>query len=182
MAGCCLNCADKRSIPVDRSGTVKNILVVLGCDPRSSKMIDFVLKAAIGLDVNIVLRPHPASPIDPDISSIRNISISRDDIETDIVNSDVVVYDLSKVALEALNLGKPVIHITFDNDVLLYDPIVLDCGFKWEADSSDMFMKAINSICSLTVDEYKERSVLAKDYAGKYLVEKSEKSLSAFII
>lgn len=89
-------------------------------------------------NVNIILRPHPAHPID----NIHGFEISKEpDLYKDILRHDVCLYANSTAAFESIALGVPVLNINDQSDPLFLCPAMRHVVY-----SSDEFHDVIKTI------------------------------------
>lgn len=141
-------------------------------------------------DYKIKIRPHPALPLerishllDDDIVShpYPHMSISQNTtLKEDLEESDMVIYWGSTVAIEALMMGKPLIH--FDSgDILSYDPLFECPHLKWIVDKNSNLPKTIEKIYTLSDEEYHFRLDHAREYLESYLCPNTEEGLDKFL-
>jgi len=96
--------------------------------------------------------------------------------------SVVVLYDGSKVALEAMRFGLPVININPFFDSLSFDPLINWVTFKWVASSKESLLKSLDEIMSMDNREYDNKRKEAIKYSKDYLGEKKSNYLDAFTL
>ncbi|MFA5034375.1 MAG: hypothetical protein WC500_01125 [Candidatus Margulisiibacteriota bacterium] len=152
----------------------KKILAVLGCQPRAGLMIDWLTQAFRQTDYQVVVRPHPASPLSGKVPFV----VSNSDLLTDLTEAAVVLYDLSAVGLEALALGRPVVHLRFD-DWLSFDPLF---GFrgKSEAASPAELLSKVARLLALESEQRLELTSQGADFVKRYLGEITPEKLNLF--
>jgi hypothetical protein len=185
--GCSLS-ATKSNITIKGRPKGNNLLVVLGCYPRAKVMLDFVVSSLKDSGFHLILRSHPASPLREysnrlafDLSSASEVEVSTNTLEKDLERSIAVLYDGSKVALEAMRAGLPVININSFYDVFSYDPLINWDTFKWNAMSKESLLDSLNIIISMTEKEYYNQRNKAIRYSIEYLGAKNSDYLDAFI-
>ena len=83
-----------------------------------------------------------------------NISFSQEtSVEEDIAQCDLVLYWGTTVAIEAIMLGKPIVH--FDRgDLVSFDPLFELDEFKWTISPIQGLNIIIEKIQSLSEDEF----------------------------
>ena len=164
------------------------ILVVLGA--RAVELVHFVQRALMKDEkYKVIFRAHPALPwryikahLRCDINSCGSFSVSDNtSVGMDLETADIVVYDASSIAIEALRMGIPVIHVEL-NGLLSFDPLVGFSDFKWTVRSAKDCKGAIRNIDELSDDEYEARQVKAREYADDYAYEITEARLCEFLI
>lgn len=137
----------------------------------------------------IKIRTHPAMPIEHiihklnyDIGSFPHISLSENtSLEQDLSESDMVIYWGSTVALEALTMGKPIIH--FDSgDILSYDPLFECHHLKWVVSKHTNLLKVIEEIYEMSDEEFCLQLGQAKEYLDDYFYRITDERLSEFIV
>ncbi|MBU2265600.1 MAG: hypothetical protein KJ977_01025, partial [Candidatus Omnitrophica bacterium] len=133
---------------------LKNILVALEGNIDVHCIVDYVLSQMQGRNgYHIKIRTHPMVPwpyfkrrFAYDLSRMPNVSVSNGNyLYDDIIWADIVIYWGTTVSLEALSIGKPVIH--FDRgEILSYDPL-FDCRhLKWVVHKEDSLKAKLDEI------------------------------------
>lgn len=152
----------------------KKILAILGCQPRAGMMLDWLTQAFQRTDYQVVVRPHPASPLSGKVP----FAVSNADLLTDLTEAAVVLYDLSAVGLEALALGRPVIHLRFD-DLLSFDPLF---GFreKSEAASPSELLSKVAWIMAMDGGQRLEMAEKGAEFVKRYLAAITPEKLNLF--
>ncbi|OGC11375.1 hypothetical protein A3K48_02525 [candidate division WOR-1 bacterium RIFOXYA12_FULL_52_29] len=152
----------------------KKVLTVLGCQPRAGMMIDWLTQAFQRTDYQVVLRPHPASPLRGKVP----FTVSNSDLLTDLTEAAVVLYDLSAVGLEALALGRPVVHLRFD-DLLSFDPLL---GFrgKSEASSPSELLSKVAWIMAMDGGQRLEMAEKGVEFVKRYLAAVTPEKMMLF--
>ena len=167
-----------------------NILVVLEGIFEVYKMVNYVLRELQGNTKHqVVIRSHPVLPLnrmahklDYRINDIQNFDVScNPSLKKDIEWADIVIYWGTTVALEALSMGKPVIHYEMDS-VLSYDPL-FDCNYlKWVVSDKDSLIPAIDEIYSLNDEQFAREQRNAKSYLSRYFFPVTEEGLNKFLV
>ena len=175
---------------MNRAGS-NRILVVLGGVPsRAVELVHFVRQSLMkGEKYRVIIRAHPALPweyiksdLGCDMGLCGSISVSDNkSVGMDLESADIVMYDASSIAIEALRMGIPVIHVAL-NDLLSFDPLVGFNYFKWTVRSAEDLKSAIRNIDELSDGEYRARQVKARAYSVDYAYEITEERLGEFMI
>ena len=98
----------------------------------------------------------------------------------DIEWAGIVLYWGSTVGLEALALGRPVIHYQ-NNSVLNYDPL-FDCNLlKWIVTDRVSLRSTLEEIMHMPDSEYEHKKVKAHEYLKEYVYPVSDNGLSTFL-
>jgi len=172
-----------------RAKSCRVLLVLRGIPSVVRDSLRFVYRALKDNEkYKLTIRPHPALPpekfkhfLDFDIFSCKNFSISANtSVEEDLKEADVVLYDASAVAIEALMMGIPVVNITLDT-ILSADPLFQCAQFRWTACSEEDLSRILDAICNLTDEEYYYQQKKAKEFVGEYVSEVTDVRLDAFI-
>jgi len=152
-----------------------NILLVLDGVEEAYQLVNYTVgELKNNPNYNLTIKPHPAFPlykfikhIKYDLDMISNIKVSSNNsVPKDLSNADIVIYWGSTIALEALNMGIPVIHHDNCNKSFLsYDPLFDFNHLKWSINSNDSLIDTIEQILSLKDEEY----IIARDKVKKYI-------------
>lgn len=189
---CALRFSYLHSLPVREVSVPKVLLVALSGIVRGAELLDYVLaQAHILQDWKIIIREHPALTIadlsyrnrrDYKIESFMNIEVSRGrPLVDDLHKSKVVLYHSSTIALEALQMGIPVIYYD-DRRFLSFDP-AQDCPYlHWQTD-------ALHSLAPLLIDILKVRdedrimqAEQARQFVARYFYPVTPESLKKFVV
>ena len=169
-----------------RSG---HILVVLEGIFEVYKMVNYVLRELQGnAKYQVVIRAHPVLPLNRmahklnhRINDTQNFNISSNpSLKRDIEWADMVIYWGTTVALEALSMGKPVIHYQMDS-VLSYDPLFECSHLKWIVSDKDSLILIIDEIYSLNDEQFVKEQRNAKSYLSRYFFPVTEEGLNKFL-
>ena len=167
-----------------------NILVVLEGIFEVYKMVNYVLRELQGnTKYQVTVRTHPVLPLnrmahklEHRIDDIPSFNIScNPSLKKDIEWADIVIYWGTTVALEALSVGKPVIHYEMDS-VLSYDPLFECSHLKWVVSGKDHLVPVIQKIYSLSNEQFKAEQHEAKAYLSRYFFPVSEEGLNKFLV
>ncbi|MCR4290324.1 MAG: hypothetical protein NUV86_08720, partial [Candidatus Scalindua sp.] len=165
------------------------ILVALEGVYECYKLVNFVFNALSGTnDFQVIIRTHPARPFNKikndlcfDIDSHTNFSVStQKTLKEDLSEVDILIYWGSTVAMEALMMGIPVIHVSLD-DIVAVDPL-FDCRhLKWTVKNREELQEVISQIYNLPEQNYLDQYDEAKSYIEKYLKKVTDNRLYEFI-
>lgn len=150
------------------------VLAILGCQPRAGMMLDWLTQAFQRTDYRVVVRPHPASPLSGKVP----FAVSNTDLLTDLTEAAVVLYDLSAVGLEALALGRPVVHLRFD-DLLSFDPL-FSFREKSEAASPAELLSKVAWLLAMDGGQRLEMAEKGGEFVKRYLGAITPEKLNLF--
>ncbi|MBF0522438.1 MAG: hypothetical protein HQL24_05210 [Candidatus Omnitrophica bacterium] len=180
------NVFSKTALPRKRDG---NILLALEGIKDVQLMADYVLRELKGDErYKINIRTHPLLPweylkkrISPELYLKPNITISHNkSLIEDITEANVVIYWGTAVAMEALKMGRPVIH--FNNGFILSFDTLFNChDLKWTVTYGDSLKKTLEEIDSLDDKKFASQRERAALYLEKYVYKITEDSLNKFI-
>lgn len=116
------------------------------------------------------------------LGKISNFTASGEmSLKDDIEASDMVIYWGTTVALEALSMGRPVIH--FDNGSLLsYDPLFKCNDLKWTVSKRESLVAKIEKIYKLSDEDFYAQRTSAQVYLKRYFYPITDNNLKEFII
>ena len=187
--GCAL-----RSISTEGSGAapggrinIKNILVALASSADEYVKMLMFLEDALAPEstYDLVIRPHPAVPIDAAFRIFKpsrlKYRLSGSMLKDDLAWCDAVLYAASAVSLDAVSMGKPVIHVELD-DFLDPDPLFYADILKWRCDDPRKLTTVFEYISGLDENEVKRMRIEAADYAKKYFYSINKTNLAQFLI
>ena len=175
--------------PAQKPQEHRSILLALEGIFESYHMVNYVLgQLSNDTKYKVKVRTHPVLPLkifkhklDFDLKAMRHVSFSKGtNLKDDIESSDIVMYWGSTVALEALWMGKPVIH--FDNgNILSFDPL-FDCShLKWTVSRDKDLGSVLKEIDLLDPEEYEHQKTEAKTYLQHYFYPVTDENLSHFL-
>jgi hypothetical protein len=166
------------------------VLVVLEGVKDVLPLVEYVLDhAPYCPNVTLRIRAHPVLPFERllsflgrDIELFDNVEVSHGrSIAEDLEDCDAVLYWGTTVALEALMLGRPVIH--FDRgDLLSYDPLFELQDFKWRVSVGIDLSSVLDVIRRLSDQEYYKLQERARNYVTNYFRPADDDSLSQFML
>jgi surface carbohydrate biosynthesis protein (TIGR04326 family) len=180
---------DFRPMARRNSKTEFQVLVVLEGVRDVLPLVMYVLdQAPKSRDINFRIRAHPVLPFGKLLSYLENGTEMPENMEVssgksvveDVGESDVILYWGTTVALEALMLGKPVIH--FDRgDLLSYDPLFELGDFKWRVSDRVDLKHILSEIRELPDHEYSQLQETARRYVTDYFRPVDDNSLTKFL-
>jgi len=172
--------------PRSRSG---GILIALEGIYEVYNLVNYALgQLRSRTDLKVKIRTHPVLPfsrfknkIKYNINGLPHVSFSGNtSIKEDIEVSDIVIYWGSTVALEALMIGRPVIH--FDNNTILsYDPLFENSHLKWTVSEDVSLCKVIEQIYAMNDELFYSEQRKARKYLENYFYPVKEEALKKFI-
>ena len=165
------------------------ILVALEGTWEVLPLLEYVLDQAPGcLDFRFRIRVHPVLPLSKLLKKLGKTIIRGGNVEvslggtvaSDVEDSSAVLYWGTTVALEALMMGKPILH--FDRgDFLSYDPLFEFDDFKWTVRKSQDLCSVLDDICNLSEEESTVLKEKGRNYIRSYFHEVDGKSMSKFL-
>ena len=153
-------------------------------------LVNYVLRElAEATDYQVKIRTHPAMPLghirhklDCDIGSLAHVSLSENTpLEQDLNESDLVIYWGSTVALEALMMGKPIVHFN-SGEILSYDPLFECHHLKWVVSQQAPLLRVIEEIYNMSDEEYNLQFKQAREYLDDYFYKITDERLGEFIV
>ncbi|MFB3883641.1 MAG: hypothetical protein ACE144_00355 [Thermodesulfobacteriota bacterium] len=176
--------------PISKRKKTGHILVVLEGILDVYKMVNYVVRELKGNhQYDVTIRTHPVLPFDHfkgkltcNLNDVSNFRVSSNaSLKDDIDWADMVLYWGSTVALEALSMGKPVIHYQMDS-ILSYDPL-FDCKhLKWVLSEKESLAPAIEEIYSLSDERFEEEQAKARQYLSRYFHPVAVERLEKFLV
>jgi len=134
------------------------------------------------------IRAHPGLQLSKLLKKIGKRIIPGGNVEvslggtvaSDVEDSSAVLYWGTTVALEALMMGKPLIH--FDRgDLLSYDPLFEFDDFKWTTTKSQDLRSVLEEIRGLSEEESAVLKEKGRNYIRSYFHKVDDKSMSKFL-
>jgi len=166
-----------------------NILIGLEGIQEVYKMVEYVLKELGGnKEYKVRIRTHPVLSWDYfrksrgfDLAKYPNFNLSaggplKDDLEW----ADVVVYWGSTIGVEALNIGRPVVHYDIGS-VFNYDPLFESGDLKWVVSEDVRLAVILEKIRGLSDEEFLSSWEKAKAYLNNYFYPINEGNLTEFM-
>ncbi len=168
-----------------------HILVALEGLPDVARLIDVVIsQLSMRDDLTIRIRTHPVLRFNlimpllkQNIKSLKHVELSDGSfsLAEDLLWADIVLYWGTTVSLEALSLGKPVIH--FDNGSLIsFDPLFKLDQLKWITHRRTDLSQLIDQIYNLSDREFNEQLKAAQQYLARYFHPVTPNAMEKFIL
>jgi len=163
------------------------VLVPLTMVKRESvKIMNFLYDAGLPeTDIEVVVRCHPAAPFgtfanEMDFVLPENFTVSvKREAADELLESDVVLYTWTTVAVEALKLGIPIIYMDILRPMYV-DPLFESNSHKRIVKCSDEIIPAIESIYNMNDEHYYEEQRKAQDYLDEYFYPVNDRNISPF--
>jgi surface carbohydrate biosynthesis protein (TIGR04326 family) len=187
--GCGLRFEYLFQLPLSPRQNRGNILVALEGIFDVYHLVNYCLENLKEADeYTIRIRTHPVLPLDQlagklvrPLESVPHFGISTSKaLKEDLEWADVVIYWGSTVAMEALCLGKPVIHYDMGS-ILNYDPLFQCSELKWVVSNQDDLGKTIREIFAMNDEDYAAKQRMAKDYMNRYFLPVTDERMKRFL-
>lgn len=155
------------------------------------KMMNYCLQQIGNSDTyKILIRTHPVLPINKirhrlavPLEHYYNVAVSEGNSQpliADIRKAEIAMYWGSTVGMEALWLGKPVIH--FDNGALLSHDPLFDCPYlKWCVNERSSLVSVLNEIDRMSDLEFQSQKQKAREYLQNYFYPIKEENMKGFL-
>ncbi|MBF0594893.1 MAG: hypothetical protein HQL22_07985 [Candidatus Omnitrophica bacterium] len=185
--GCALRMAHLSREPFSR-GKGRKVLVALEGVDGVKHLVRYIfdqLKDEKGVEV--VFRTHPVLPwcyfkdhYGYDLQKIPHFRVSAGtSLIDDINHADVVVYWGTTVSMEALVLGRPVIH--FDNGSWLsFDPLFNCRHLKWDIKPQEDLKPLLDKVFSISDNDFALAFSAARGYLKEYFYPVSDQAMVEF--
>lgn len=166
-----------------------NILLGLEGIKEAYKMVRYVLGELGGNDkYKVRIRTHPVLPWQHfqhnhgfDLAKHPNFHLSPGGpLKDDVDWADTVIYWGSTVGVEALNVGRAVIHYNIGS-ILNYDPLFENSHLKWVVSESDKLVDTLEKINILNNEEFTFEWEKAKMYLNTYFHPITDENLKEFV-
>ncbi|MGK5091537.1 hypothetical protein WDW89_05900 [Deltaproteobacteria bacterium TL4] len=165
------------------------LLVALEGVKEVVSLIEFTFREALKCpEIEFCIRDHPVLSFQQILALSqwrgiipKNVSISKKQkVQQDIEACDAVLYWGTTVALEAIMLGRPVIH--FDRgDIFSYDSAFELEDFKWTVFINDDLGPILKEIQNLSDESYKILQTKAINYVKAYFHPVNVKAMALFL-
>ena len=166
----------------------KKILVALPIGSNASINLINLLLNVFGkkIQFSVIIKSHPVTPIEKILSKNKiNLpdhfkTVKNVDIYKLLNDADILIYNETTVAMEALMLGIPVIYADISN---YYDgDRLFTCRhLKWSANTSVELEKAINDIYNMDIYEFEKQQDSSRKYMKRYFLPITDNRLKKFI-
>ncbi len=166
-----------------------HILLALEGLPQVVQMTSYVLKE-LGNDpkYRLRIRTHPVLPLNDFVHRLAvdpreclNVDVSQGtSLQEDLAWADIVIYWGTTVALEAVSIGKPVIH--YDTGSLLsFDPLFELNDLKWQVNSRTRLVEVLDEINALPASVYETKRRAAQHYIAAYFHRITPEAMGRFL-
>jgi hypothetical protein len=174
-----------KPLPYNSSRTV--LVVLEGVFP-AAKVVDYILKMAPECrGWNFSLRFHPALPWEKLKAHCQtkefpaNVSFSKpQSLKADIENCEICLYWGSTAGIEALYLGRPVIHLDLGS-ALSFDPLFAHEGYHWKIRTGENLFGLLQKINSLSEIEKDKLCSESRQYLENYFLEVTDDRMQLFL-
>lgn len=165
-----------------------NILVGLEGIKEVHKMVGYVLKELGGdKEYNVRIRTHPVLSWEYfrkshgfDLAKYPNFHLSAGgSLKEDLEWADIVVYWGSTIGVEALNIGRPVVHYDIGS-IFNYDPLFESSDLKWVVNEKMRLAATLDKIRKLNDEEFLSAWEKAKMYLSNYFYPINKENLAEF--
>lgn len=165
------------------------ILLALEGIFEAYKMVNYVMTQLQGSSrYRVILRTHPVLPLSCfehklkfKLKGLSNFTLSRArTLQEDIEKADIAIYWGSTVGMEALWVGKPVIHYNM-GAMFSYDPLYECHDLKWVVKDQDPLPPVIEAIYALPDNEFKLQQRKARIYLEQYFYPITEAGFKKFL-
>lgn len=167
-------------------GAPRVLVALEGVHPAVVLLEYALAQAAAHPHIRFRVRAHPVFPLDKMCEMLppeqqvfpENVEASSaPSVHQDVAESDAVLYWGTTVALEAVMIGRPIIH--FDRgDALSYDPLFEIDAFHWTVRRGDAIADVMAEIEALSDDDYGSQQRRAAEYIKEYFIPVSENVIS----
>jgi hypothetical protein len=166
-----------------------HILVALEGVKDVHKLVGYVLRQIGGNSkFEVRVRTHPVlgwkyfqRVKGYDLAKYPNVRLSPNEtLKSDLEWSDVVIYWGSTLGVEALNMGRPVIHYD-TGSVLSYDPLFENTQLKSVVTEHIDLSQVLDKILGLSDLEFNDQLGKAKAYLKDYFIPVTQDNMEIFI-
>jgi len=169
-------------------GKLKTIMVPLTMVRKEClKIIDFLAKSKLSdKGYSVILRFHPLfvynslkKDLPQGLPEGFTVNIEKSAVEA-IGKADIVAYTWSTVAVEALKLGLPVVHLNILKP-LRVDPLFQCPGLKFQVENPEGLADTIEKIYGLRDEQFLKERSLSLEYLKGYFLPVDEAHLRNFL-
>jgi len=174
--------------PTRRPEKINKVLVALEGVPQVVLLAEYALQQATKHRyLTFCFRPHPILPMTKVLENSKwttelpeNVALSENaNVIDDVRRSDAILYWGTTVSLEAIMVGKPVIHLDV-GEMLSYDPLFDLRDFKWRVTRDQEIGQTIDRIEGLSNDEYTQQMGKAQQYVKDYFFPVNRSTMRPF--
>jgi len=164
---------------------IKILVAMEGLEEATFLLLYAIRQAELNPKIVFRVRAHPALSFSQMLQYTNyqgpfpdNLEISENcTLEADIIGTDILLYWGTTVALEAVLMGKPIVHLD-RGDLLSYDPLFQLKSFKWVATPDLDIMILIDDIIKLSDQEFNNLAGQARDYVLSYFHPVTDQNLA----
>jgi len=166
-----------------------NILLALEGIKDTHKLVAYVIRELKGNSKYTVrIRTHPVLPWKCfqskngfDLAKYPNFHLSSGGpLRADLEWADIVVYWGSTIGVEALNIGRPVVHYS-TGSILNYDPLFESSDLKWVVSENVKLAPVLEEINGLDEEGFTSGWKKAKVYLDSYFYPVTEENMKEFM-
>ncbi|MBI4309442.1 MAG: hypothetical protein HY591_03825, partial [Candidatus Omnitrophica bacterium] len=188
QAACALRFEYLRALAAHVRRPIRHVLLALEGSFIVEPMVKFVFEQLAGVKgYTLRIRTHPLLPWDVlekrlelKIKGFTNVEISNASLKADLEWGDVIVYYSTTVSMEALMMGKPVVHIDM-NSVLNFDPLFECNALKASVRCDGSLRDALKALEAMPDEQFKMEQRQARAYLDAYFFPVTEENISRFI-
>lgn len=167
----------------------KCILLALEGNFDIYKMVNYVIGQCGRTNYQFIIRTHPILPVKMikhkfifDLAQYKNIEISQGySLKEDIERSAITVYWGSSVGVEALWLGRPVIHYD-EGSIFSYDPLFECEDLHWCVTDNRRLSDVMDDIMALSDSDFEKKHQRALKYLKRYFKMVTGETWNQFFI
>tara|TARA_E500000331_G_C17245451_1_gene708929 strand:+ start:189 stop:1991 length:1803 start_codon:yes stop_codon:yes gene_type:complete len=177
-------------IPRRHNSKKKRVLVALEGVHPAAVLLDYALtQARITPEVLFIIRAHPVYPLKKMLKQLprdrrnfsANVEVSANrSINEDVSKSDLVLYWGTTVALEAVMLGRPIVHFN-RGDKLSYDPLFKLQTFHWQISRNERISTVLKIVIAMPDIEFESQRQAAVKYVKEYFLPVNDSVMSRLL-
>lgn len=170
----------------------KNIQILVALEGliEVTSLVEYTLTQAQKLPyVSFVIRPHPVLSLKEILGLLgrhledlpSNVSLSKNaHVLDDVRDCHAVLYWGTTVSVEAISLGRPVIH--FDRqDPLSYDPLFNLSNLHWTVSPDIDLSSIVDMIANMNNPKFEQEYQMAQNYVTGYFNKLEKQNLDKFL-
>ena len=188
QTSCALRFEYLHTISLSPRRKIRHILLALEGSWIAEPMVKSVFQQMAGSEsFTLRIRTHPILPWEAlgarlSLKSLdfQNIEISRGSLTEDLQWADAVVYHSTAVSMEALMMGKPVVHVDMKS-VLSFDPLLECQALKKNIRLDESLLETFKEIDALSDEQFLSQQKNARAYLESYFYPVKMRSLEVFL-
>ncbi len=188
IPGCALRYTYLQEIKPETGALPKTLLLALEGVIHTTKLLNYLAKFIDSLgEWKVIVRFHPALPFaEIDASGAfpevlrGKVELSTRSLLDDLSDSGAVLYWGSTVALEAIQLGVPAIHLKGE-EILSYDPLFACEALHETLLETDSLPVLLDQMAQMDSDELERSRHLAKAFMADYFLPVTDERLALFL-